>query len=155
MDQIAGAGSGPLGLGHDQRHLVADKAHHVRAGLVGAGAAQHRLVGSLQAVLVDRHVLGGEDGDDPRHGLGLDCINPQDAGVRASGEENFGVESVRHSKIGWVSGLPGDFGAGVHAGDGFTNCSGCHSLSLDCLVSSFSIEQVYPLLLKDASPSSA
>jgi hypothetical protein len=28
-DQVTGTGSGALSLGHDQGHLVADKAHHI------------------------------------------------------------------------------------------------------------------------------
>ena len=32
VDQVASALGGPLGLGHDHRHLVAGKAHDIGAG---------------------------------------------------------------------------------------------------------------------------
>ena len=57
---------GLLGLGHDQGDLIADKANHVRARLGRSGAAQHRLIRGLQAVLVDRHVASREHGHDAR-----------------------------------------------------------------------------------------
>ncbi len=121
MNPVAGVGGGAFGLGHDQGHLIADKAHHVGSRLGRAGTAQHRLVRRLQAVLVDRHVRRGENGDDTGHGLCLGGVDAQDTGVRPPGEEDLHIEHALHRQVTGILGLSSDLGASVHAGDRLTN----------------------------------
>jgi hypothetical protein len=65
-DQGRGAGGVGFRLGHDHGDVIAFPQADVAVGLITAQADEDRLVGQAQAVLVDRHVGGGEDGDDAR-----------------------------------------------------------------------------------------
>ena len=67
LTRLAAASACACRFGHDQGHVVRLPAHE--CGLRRAArAAQHRLVGHDQPILVDRHVGGGEYGDDAGRG---------------------------------------------------------------------------------------
>ena len=107
---------GGLRLRDDGGDLIADEAHDVGTRSIAAGAAEDGLVGVLQAVLVDRHVGGGEDGDDAGDGQRLLRLDAQDAGVRTLGEAQFHIELTFHIQVLRVAGLAGDFLTCIHAG---------------------------------------
>ena len=135
-DQVPGLLCCALAFGHDHGHLVADKAHHVGSRLGRSGTAQHRLVGRLQAILVDRYVARSEHGHHAGQGFGLSRVDAQDPGMGPPGKEELGVEHVVHCYVTGIERLAGDLGAGVHAGDRLAN-SACHWFSLHlCLLSS-------------------
>ncbi len=119
LHQLARGARLRLGLRDNQRDLIADKAHHVRAGLVSARTTEHRLVLDLQAVLVDRHIFRGEDRDDAGRGFGRDRVDVNDAGVHAEAglgrKQRCHVERVGVADVARIQRLAGDLARRVDA----------------------------------------
>ena len=91
LDQIAGGGRLLFRLGNHQRHLVPFPSHQVAPGLAGSGAAEHRLIGHLQAVFIVRHVAGGKNRHHTGSCFGATGIDALDAAGRAAGKEDLEV----------------------------------------------------------------
>ena len=119
-DEVAGAGRNFLGFGHHHRDLVAHKAHPVGVGLVGAGPAEHRLVGFHQAVFVVGHIFGGEHAQHAGQRLRGRGINAHDARVGPSGEQNFHISHVGQVNVGREERPAGHFVGGINAAQGLT-----------------------------------
>jgi len=66
----------------------------VGIGFARTGAAQHRLIGHDQPILVHRHIFGGEDRQHAWQRLGGMGIQPGDAGVWPAGKEDLHMGHV-------------------------------------------------------------
>ena len=93
--QLGGGDGGILGFGGDQGYFVALEAHDV--------AAERGLIGVDQAVGVEGHVGGGEDGDDAGIGQRGGGVERADARVDAMGKDDLQVQHAGTHEVGGIA----------------------------------------------------
>jgi len=103
-----------LVLSHHHCHLITHEADHVRAQFVSPRPTQHRLIGILQPILIDRNIRRRQDCQHAGHRLCLTDVHSQHAGVRSARKKHLHVELAFHVNVAWIGGLTHDLATSIN-----------------------------------------